>query len=186
MVGRPLARRESRSRELARRSRPSSSSSSARVAMIAAIARPVGVAVSTPSRPRTPEADPSRKVGGGGSTCACGRREWSTEDLIASWRLVGDDWQLVGNKTGRDATSCATAPPWASGNPRWPRNSASAVKPSTHTCGPTESAPTTTLRLGSASGVQGQIKKIRKEMASNPIDRVWSIRNAPPSLFLPN
>ncbi|SLJ60856.1 Tn3 family transposase [Mycobacteroides abscessus] len=28
------------------------------------------------------------------------RRDWSTEDLIASWTLVGDDWQLVGNKTG--------------------------------------------------------------------------------------
>jgi hypothetical protein len=28
------------------------------------------------------------------------RWEWSTEDLIASWTLVGEDWQLVGNKTG--------------------------------------------------------------------------------------
>jgi Domain of unknown function (DUF4158) len=27
-------------------------------------------------------------------------REWSTEDLVGSWTLVGDDWQLVGNKTG--------------------------------------------------------------------------------------
>ena len=27
-------------------------------------------------------------------------REWSTEDLVASWTLIGDDWQLVGNKTG--------------------------------------------------------------------------------------
>lgn len=26
--------------------------------------------------------------------------EWSTEDLIASWTLVGEDWSLVGNKTG--------------------------------------------------------------------------------------
>jgi hypothetical protein len=26
--------------------------------------------------------------------------EWSTEDLIASWTLVGEDWNLVGNKTG--------------------------------------------------------------------------------------
>lgn len=28
------------------------------------------------------------------------RWEWSTEDLIASWTLIGDDWQLLGNKTG--------------------------------------------------------------------------------------
>ena len=28
------------------------------------------------------------------------RREWSTEDLVASWTLIGDDWRLVGNKTG--------------------------------------------------------------------------------------
>ena len=27
-------------------------------------------------------------------------REWSTEDLIASWTLVDEDWHLVGNKTG--------------------------------------------------------------------------------------
>ncbi|WP_406270866.1 DUF4158 domain-containing protein [Nocardia sp. NBC_00881] len=28
------------------------------------------------------------------------RQEWSTEDLIGSWTLVGSDWQRVGNKTG--------------------------------------------------------------------------------------
>ncbi|MFI6369281.1 DUF4158 domain-containing protein [Nocardia sp. NPDC050630] len=28
------------------------------------------------------------------------RQEWSTEDLIGSWTLVGDDWRRVGNKTG--------------------------------------------------------------------------------------
>jgi TnpA family transposase len=28
------------------------------------------------------------------------RNEWSTEDLVATWTLVGEDWQLVGNKTG--------------------------------------------------------------------------------------
>jgi TnpA family transposase len=28
------------------------------------------------------------------------RQEWSTDDLVASWTLIGDDWQLVGNKTG--------------------------------------------------------------------------------------
>jgi Domain of unknown function (DUF4158) len=28
------------------------------------------------------------------------RWEWSMEDLIASWTLIGDDRQLVGNKTG--------------------------------------------------------------------------------------
>ena len=28
------------------------------------------------------------------------RREWSSEDLVGSWTLIGDDWQLVGNKSG--------------------------------------------------------------------------------------
>jgi hypothetical protein len=28
------------------------------------------------------------------------RQEWSTEDLIGSWTLVGEDWRLVGNKSG--------------------------------------------------------------------------------------
>ncbi|MCW4354112.1 DUF4158 domain-containing protein [Hoyosella sp. YIM 151337] len=28
------------------------------------------------------------------------QHEWSTEDLIASWTLVGEDWELVGNKAG--------------------------------------------------------------------------------------
>jgi hypothetical protein len=28
------------------------------------------------------------------------RREWSPEDLIESWTFVGQDWTLVGNKTG--------------------------------------------------------------------------------------
>jgi TnpA family transposase len=28
------------------------------------------------------------------------RREWSSEDLIASWTLIDDDWRLVGNKSG--------------------------------------------------------------------------------------
>ncbi|WP_139277913.1 DUF4158 domain-containing protein [Rhodococcus marinonascens] len=27
-------------------------------------------------------------------------QEWSTEDLIGSWTLVGGDWRLVGNKSG--------------------------------------------------------------------------------------
>jgi hypothetical protein len=26
--------------------------------------------------------------------------EWDTEDLVGSWTLIGDDWQLVGNKSG--------------------------------------------------------------------------------------
>src|SRR5699024_5931759 len=26
--------------------------------------------------------------------------EWSDEELVASWTLVGEDWSLVGNKTG--------------------------------------------------------------------------------------
>lgn len=28
------------------------------------------------------------------------RREWQPEELVGSWTLVGQDWQLVGNKTG--------------------------------------------------------------------------------------
>ena len=28
------------------------------------------------------------------------RMEWSAEDLVAPWTLVGEDWSLVGNKTG--------------------------------------------------------------------------------------
>jgi hypothetical protein len=28
------------------------------------------------------------------------RLEWSPVDLIACWTLVGDDWDLLGNKTG--------------------------------------------------------------------------------------
>lgn len=28
------------------------------------------------------------------------RREWSPEELIESWTLVGQDWTLVGNKAG--------------------------------------------------------------------------------------
>lgn len=32
--------------------------------------------------------------------CLVVRQEWSTEDLIGSWTLVGEDWRLVGNKTG--------------------------------------------------------------------------------------
>ncbi|WP_228566902.1 hypothetical protein [Nocardia sp. SYP-A9097] len=28
------------------------------------------------------------------------RQEWSTEDLVGSWTLVGEDWRLLGNKSG--------------------------------------------------------------------------------------
>jgi hypothetical protein len=28
------------------------------------------------------------------------QREWESEELIASWTLVDDDWRLVGNKSG--------------------------------------------------------------------------------------
>ncbi|MDT7804323.1 MAG: hypothetical protein QOI78_7756 [Actinomycetota bacterium] len=37
------------------------------------------------------------------------RMEWSDDELVASWTLVGEDWSLVGNKTG------ATG----SGSPYW-------------------------------------------------------------------
>jgi hypothetical protein len=28
------------------------------------------------------------------------RREWSPEELIEPWTLLGQDWTLVGNKSG--------------------------------------------------------------------------------------
>ncbi len=28
------------------------------------------------------------------------RHDWEPEDLVAAWTLVGDDWRLLGNKTG--------------------------------------------------------------------------------------
>ena len=28
------------------------------------------------------------------------RQEWEPEELLASWTLAGDDWRLVGNKSG--------------------------------------------------------------------------------------
>lgn len=28
------------------------------------------------------------------------RQSWEPDELIGSWTLVGDDWQLVANKTG--------------------------------------------------------------------------------------
>lgn len=28
------------------------------------------------------------------------RQSWESEELIGSWTLVGEDWRLVGNKTG--------------------------------------------------------------------------------------
>lgn len=32
--------------------------------------------------------------------CCAVQREWSPEDLIASWTLIDSDWELIGNKTG--------------------------------------------------------------------------------------
>ncbi|KMS91488.1 hypothetical protein [Prauserella rugosa] len=28
------------------------------------------------------------------------QREWQPDELVGSWTLVGEDWRLVGNKTG--------------------------------------------------------------------------------------
>ena len=28
------------------------------------------------------------------------RDDWSLDELVASWTLVGQDWELIGNKTG--------------------------------------------------------------------------------------
>ena len=35
------------------------------------------------------------------------RREWSPEELIESWTLLGPDWTLVGNKSGATRLSFA-------------------------------------------------------------------------------
>jgi hypothetical protein len=35
-----------------------------------------------------------------GASVRAVKRDWEPEELIASWTLVGDDWRLVGSKTG--------------------------------------------------------------------------------------
>jgi len=64
------------------------------------------------------------------------RMGWSDDDLVAMWTLVGEDWSLVGNKTGatrlgfavllkffeieaRFPRSAEEVPP-AGRDPRWP------------------------------------------------------------------
>ena len=50
------------------------------------------------------------------------RWEWSTEDLIASWTLIGDDWQLLGNKTGATRLGFALLLKYFEIDARFPRS----------------------------------------------------------------
>lgn len=52
------------------------------------------------------------------------QREWSTEDLVASWTLIGDDWQLVGNKTGATRLGFALLLKFFEIEARFPRSTA--------------------------------------------------------------
>jgi TnpA family transposase len=52
------------------------------------------------------------------------RWEWSPEDLIASWTLVGDDWQRVGNKSGATRLGFALMLKFFELDARFPRDAA--------------------------------------------------------------
>ena len=39
-------------------------------------------------------------VAGGDRSVGRMRDDWSLDELVASWTLVGQDWELIGNKTG--------------------------------------------------------------------------------------
>lgn len=52
------------------------------------------------------------------------RSEWSTEDLVAAWTPVGDDWRLVGNKTGSTRLGFALVLKFFEIEARFPRDAA--------------------------------------------------------------
>jgi hypothetical protein len=52
------------------------------------------------------------------------RREWTPEDLIASWTLVEDDWRLVGNKSGATRLGFALLLKFLELEGRFPRHAA--------------------------------------------------------------
>jgi hypothetical protein len=51
-------------------------------------------------------------------------REWTPEDLIASWTLVEDDWRLVSNKTGATRLGFAVLLKFFELEGRFPRHAA--------------------------------------------------------------
>jgi hypothetical protein len=50
------------------------------------------------------------------------RREWSPEELIESWTLLGQDWTLVGNKSGATRLGFALLLKFFEVEARFPRN----------------------------------------------------------------
>src|SRR5436190_13539055 len=58
------------------------------------------------------------------------RMEWSDDDLVALWTLIGEDWSLVGNKTGVTRLGFAVLLKFFEIEARFPR-SAEEVPPAT-------------------------------------------------------
>ena len=50
------------------------------------------------------------------------RREWSPDELVESWTLIGEDWQLVGNKTGATRLGFAVLLKFFEVEARFPRS----------------------------------------------------------------
>jgi hypothetical protein len=50
------------------------------------------------------------------------RMEWSHDDLVALWTLVGEDWSLVGNKTGATRLGFAVLLKFFAIEARFPRS----------------------------------------------------------------
>ena len=50
------------------------------------------------------------------------RREWSPDELVESWTLIGVDWQLVGNKTGATRLGFAVLLKFFEVEARFPRS----------------------------------------------------------------
>ena len=50
------------------------------------------------------------------------RQDWLVEDLVASWTLIGEDWRLVGNKTGATRLAFALMLKFFEIEARFPRN----------------------------------------------------------------
>ena len=56
------------------------------------------------------------------STSGAMRREWSPEELIASWTLLGTDWTLLGNKSGATRLGFALSLKFFEIEARFPRD----------------------------------------------------------------
>lgn len=57
------------------------------------------------------------------------RMEWSAEDLVASWTLVGEDWPLVGNKSGATRLGFAVLLKFFEIEARFPRSAGEVPRP---------------------------------------------------------